>query len=98
MKKKQIPAPVDVKGRLISFRPNEWSDILYGEVVNVYFRNGADPRYPEGSRGYKNGIRKLFTCISVMLPDGRVLNMPAEQEDVKRLRMVAENQKEDYGW
>ena len=93
-----IPAPIDVKGRLISFRPTESSDILYGEVVNVYFDNGADPRYPKGTQGYKNGIRKLFTCISVLLPDGRILNMPAEQEDIKRLRMVAENQKEDYGW
>ena len=93
-----IPVPVDVKGRLISFRPTESSDILYGEVVNVYFRRGADPRYPEGSKGYKNGIRALFKCISVLLPDGRILNMPAEQEDVKNFRMVAENQKEDYGW
>ena len=93
-----IPAPIDVKGRLISFRPTESSDILYGEVVNVYFRNGADPRYPKGSQGYKNGIRALFKCISVLLPDGRILNMPAEQQDIKDLRMVAENQKEDYGW
>ena len=95
---KNIPAPIDVKGRLISFRPNERSDILYGEVVDVYFDRGADPRYPKGSQGYKNGIRKLFTKISVLLADGRILNMPAEQEDIKRLRMVAENQKEDYGW
>jgi len=95
---KNIPAPIDVKGRLISFRPNERSDILYGEVVDVYFDKGADPRYPKGSQGYKNGIRKLFTKISVLLADGRILNMPAEQEDIKRLRMVAENQKEDYGW
>ena len=93
-----IPAPIDVKGRLISFRPTESSDILYGEVVNVYYRNGADPRYPKGSQGYKNGIRALFKCISVLLPDGRILNMPAEQQDIKDLRMVAENQKEDYGW
>jgi len=96
--KKKIPAPVDVKGRHISFRPSPSSDILFGEVVDVYLRPGPDPRYPEGSRGYKNGIRKLFTKISVLLPDGRVLNMPAEQEDVKRLRMVAENQKEDMTW
>jgi len=95
---KNIPAPIDVKGRLISFRPNERSDILYGEVVDVYFDKGADPRYPKGSQGYKNGIRKLFTKISVLLADGRILNMPAEQEDIKRLRMVAENQKDDYGW
>ena len=93
-----IPAPIDVKGRLISFRPNESSDIMHGEVVDVYFRAGEDPRYPKGSQGYKNGIRKLFKKISVLLPDGRVLNMNAEQEDIKRLRMVAENQKEDYGW
>ena len=93
-----IPAPIDVKGRLISFRPTESSDVLYGEVVDVYFRRGEDRRYPKGSKGYKNGIRALFKCISVLLPDGRILNMPAEQEDVKNLRMVAENQKEDYGW
>ena len=93
-----IPEAIDVKGRHISFRPNENSDILFGEVVDVYFRYGADPRYPKGSRGYKNGIRKLFKKIGVLLPDGRILNMPAEQEDIKDLRMVAENQKEDYGW
>ncbi len=94
----KIPEPIDVKGRLISFRPTEGSDILYGEVIDVYFRNGADPRYPKGSQGYKNGIRALFKKITVLLADGRVLNMPAEQEDIRRLRMVAENQKEDYGW
>ena len=93
-----IPESIDVKGRLISFRPTETSDILYGEVIDVYFRNGADHRYPKGSQGYKNGIRALFKKITVLLADGRVLNMPAEQEDIKRLRMVAENQKEDYGW
>jgi len=93
-----IPVPVDVKGRLISFRPTESSDIIYGEVVDVYFRRGEDPRYPKGSKGYKNGIRALFKKISVLLPDGRLLNMPAEQQDIKDLRMVAENQKEDYGW
>lgn len=94
----KIPESIDVKGRLISFRPNEKSDIMIGEVVNVYFRYGADPRYPKGSQGYKNGIRKLFKKISVLLADGRILNMPAEQEDIRDLRMVAENQKEDYGW
>ena len=93
-----IPATVDVKGRMVSFRPTESSDIITGEVVDVYFRPGADPRYPKGSQGYKNGIRKLFKKMSVLLPDGRVLNMSAEQEDIKGLRMVAENQKEDYGW
>lgn len=93
-----IGTPIDVKGRQISFRPTESSDIISGEVVDVYFKYGADPRYPKGSKGYKNGIRKLFKKISVLLPDGRVLNMPAEQEDVKDFRMMALNQKEDYGW
>lgn len=93
-----IGIPIDVKGRQISFRPTESSDIISGEVVDVYFKYGADPRYPKGSKGYKNGIRKLFKKISVLLPDGRVLNMPAEQEDVKDFRMMALNQKEDYGW
>ena len=93
-----IGTPIDVKGRQISFRPTESSDIISGEVVDVYFRRGEDPRYPKGSQGYKNGIRKLFKKISVLLPDGRVLNMNAEQEDVKKFRMVAVNQKEDYGW
>ena len=94
----RIPVPIDVKGRQISFRPTGSSDIISGEVVDVYFRRGEDPRYPKGSQGYKNGIRKLFKKISVVLPDGRILNMGAEQEDIKNLRMVAENQKEDYGW
>ena len=98
MKKKKILPPVDVKGRLISFRPTQSSDIISGEVVDVYFRHGEDPRYPKGTDGYKNGIRKLFKKISVLLPDGRLLNMPAEQEDVKNFRMLAVNQKEDYGW
>ena len=70
-----IGIPIDVKGRLISFRPTESSDIISGEVIDVYFRRGADPRYPEGSQGYKNGIRKLFKKISILLPDGRILNM-----------------------
>jgi len=93
-----IGTPIDVKGRQISFRPTESSDIISGEVVDVYFKYGADPRYPKGSKGYKNGMRKLFKKISVLLPDGRVLNMPAEQNDIKDFRMIAINQKEDYGW
>lgn len=96
MKKKKIPAPVDVVGRLISFRPTPNSDILYGEVVKVWFDIGADERYPKGSQGYKNGIRGLYKKIGVLLPDGRIINMRAEQEDVKKHRMVAENLKEEW--
>ena len=43
-------------------------------------------------------MRQSTKKITVVLADGRVLNMPAEQEDVKRYRMVAENQKEDMTW
>ena len=95
---KNIPVPIDVKGRQISFRPSESSDILFGEVVDVFYRPGIHPKHPKGSQGYKNGMRQSSKKITVVLADGRVLNMPAEQEDVKRYRMVAENQKEDMTW
>ena len=85
-----IPAPIDVIGRKISFRPTESSDILTGEVVRV----GFQWPYPKD----ENGNRKLKKQISVLLPDGRILNMNAEQEDIRNYRMVAENLKEDYGW
>ena len=93
---RNIPVPVDQVGRTISFRPTTASDILVGDVTRVWFDIGADPRYPKDSKGYKNGIRKLFKKITVELPDGRTLNMPCEQEDVKALRMVAENSMTDH--
>ena len=86
----KIPAPVDVVGRTISFRPTETSDILSGEVVRVGFQYP----YPKD----KNGLPQLLKQISVLLPDGRVINMNSEPEDVRKYRMVAENQKEDAGW
>ena len=94
--RRNIPAPVDQVGRTISFRPTPSSDILIGDVVKVWVEPGPDPRYPKGSQGYKNGIRALFTKIRVELPDGRLLNMPCEQEDVAKYRMVAENQLTDH--
>ena len=84
-----IPLPVDELGRRVSFRPSPSSHILEGEVVKVYFRRGEDPRYPKGSKGYKNGIRKLFKRISILLPDGRILNMSGEQEDIRQYEIVA---------
>ena len=77
----QAPAPVDVVGRIISFRPTPSSDILLGEVIKVWYDIVPHPTQ----------YRKLNTMIRVELPDGRQLNMRAEQEDVKRYRMVAEN-------
>jgi hypothetical protein len=93
---KTIPVPVDQVGRTISFRPTPSSDILIGDVTRVWFVMGEDSRYPKGSKGYQNGMRQLFKKIAVELPDGRTLNMPCEHEDVKSLRMVAENSMTDH--
>ena len=93
---KTIPAPVDVVGRLVSFRPSHASDILLGEVVDVRYESGADPRYPKGSQGYDNGIRKLFPKITVMLPDDRAINMSCDKEGIEKYRIIAENQNEDH--
>ena len=87
--KMSIPMCVDVPGRRVSFRPSKVSHLLEGEVVKVYFKMGEDPRYPKGSKGYKNGIRKLYKRLSILLPDGRILNMSGEQEDIRALEIVA---------
>jgi len=86
----KIPAPIDVVGQTISFRPTESSDVLKGEVVST----GFQWPYPKG----KDGQRQLLRKITVMLPDGRIINMNAEREDIKRYRMVAENQKATMTW
>ena len=83
------PLPVDVIGRRVSFRPSPSSHILEGEIVKVYFKMGVDPRYPKGSLGYKNGMRQLYKKLSIILPDGRILNMSGEHEDIKRQEIVA---------
>ena len=74
----KIPAPIDVVGRTITFRPTESSDILMGEVVDV----GFQWPYPKD----KNGLPQLLKQISVLIPDGRVINMKAEPHDIKRYR------------
>lgn len=92
--KKSIPVPVDVPGRNVSFRPTKSSHIMKGEVVKVFFKMGADPRYPKGSLGYKNGMRKLFKKMTVILPDGRLLNIPAEQDELRSISMVVDGSPE----
>ena len=87
---KKIPAPIDVVGQTISFRPTPNSDILSGEVV----KSGFQWPYPKD----KNGQRQLLRKITVVLPDGRIINMNAEREDIKRYQMVAENQKATMTW
>ena len=79
--------PVDVVGRTVSFRPSPSSDVLYGEVVHV----GFQWPYPKD----KNGLRYLKKQISIMLADGRVLNMSATPEDIEKYRIVAENEKQE---
>ena len=79
--KKQIPAPVDVPGRKVSWSPNAHSDRLYGEVVHVELRPEPHPKY----------YRVLKTFIHVMIPDGRTFVMSGEVEDLKKIGMIAEN-------
>jgi hypothetical protein len=93
-----IPVPVDVVGRTVSFRPTASSSMLQGEVADVYFRMGVDPRYPKGSKGYNNGMRQLYKRMSVVLPDGRIFNLNAEHEDIKKMEMVADNSNHDHIW
>lgn len=83
--KKQIPAPVDVVGRKVSWAPNTQSDRLYGEVVHVELRPFKHPKY----------YRVLKTFIHVMIPDGRTFVMSGEVEDLKKIGMIAETTSEE---
>lgn len=85
-----IPTSVDTIGKNVSWRHSVGAQRLYGEIVGVKYRCGPDPRYPKGSRGYKNGIRKLYKVLSIMLADGRVLKVSGEHEDLKKMGMVPE--------
>ena len=90
-KKKEIPAPVDVPGRKVSWKPSPYSDRMYGEVVHVGFRwpYPKDPKYPSGN------VRMLKKVISVAIPDGRIFKMSGEHEDLKKIGMIAESSSED---
>ena len=85
-----IPVPIDVVGRTVSFRPSASSPRLEGEVIKV----GFQWPYPKD----KNGMRVLRKQVSILLPDGRTLKMNAEQEDIKRMEMVAENSNHEHIW
>lgn len=84
-KKKVILPPVDVPGRKVSWKPNSWSDKLYGEVIAVKLRSEPHPKY----------YRVLKTVIHVLIPDGRIFKLDAEPEDLKKIGMVAETLNED---
>ena len=83
--RKNIPLSVDIVGRMVSFRPNPNSDILFGEVVKVKMdlRIPENPEYPHS--------REYHKTISVELGDGRILSMSGDHEDLKKIRMVAES-------
>lgn len=86
---------LDVPGRKVRWRPSGVHEYLSGEVLKVWYDIGADPRYPKGSRGYKNGIRALFTKMSVQIGDGRIFVMSAEHEDLKKIKMMADGGGDD---
>lgn len=86
---------VDVPGRMVRWRPDGVHEYLSGEVLKVWYEMGADPRYPKGSRGYKNGIRALFRKMKVETGDGRVFRLSAEHEDLKAINMIAESGGDD---
>lgn len=87
--RKQIPAPVDVVGRKVSWSPSEKSDRLYGEVVAVKYKPHPHPKYPNTAN------RILKTVLHVMIPDGRVFKMSGEIEDLKKIGMIAETTSEE---
>lgn len=80
-KKKVIPAPVDVVGRRVCWKPTPTSDILYGEVLSVYLTHAQCPKYEHG--------RILKKTIKVIIPDGRVFTMSGEHEHLKKIGMAA---------
>lgn len=83
--RKVIPQSVDVIGKMVSFRPNPNSDILFGEVVKVRMDLviPKNPEYPH--------TRVYHKTISVELGDGRILNMSGDHQDLKKIRMVVES-------
>ena len=83
--RKNIPPSVDVPGKMVSFRPNPNSDILFGEVIGVRMdlRIPENPEYPHS--------REYHKTLTVELGDGRILNMSGDHEDLKKIRMIAES-------
>ena len=81
---KNIPPPLDVIGRNICFRLNKNGIFLNGEVIKVWFEHAQHPDYP----GKQN--RVLRKKLKVVLPDGRVLRISGEHEDLKRMDAIAE--------
>jgi hypothetical protein len=80
---KKIPACVDVPGRVVSW-VTESGSRLYGETVKAYL----EPYKPKNALYDKQ--RFLRKRIVVIGNDGRMFDLAAEQDDLKRMKMVAE--------
>lgn len=83
--KKNIPPPVDVKGRKVSWQPSVSSHRLYGEVLNVSKRPAPHPKYPNTT------CRVLKTVLHIVIPDGRVFQISGDHEYLKKIDMIAES-------
>ena len=78
-KKKIIPAPVDIPGRRVSWKPSSWSDILYGEVLSVHMRLAQCPKYEHA--------RVMKKVLKVIIPDGRIFTLSGEHENLQKIGM-----------
>lgn len=86
---KTIPSPCDEVGKKVSWKPNEYSQRLYGEVVKVYYDIGPDPRYPN------TDLRALFRKLKIKTADDRVFTVSGEHEDIKKMGMVVDGESRD---
>lgn len=85
---KRIPAPVDQVGKNVSWRPNAYSQRMYGQVIKVWYDIGAHPEYPNTDN------RALFRKLRIKTADDREFTVSGEHEDLKKMGMVAEGESE----
>lgn len=81
-KNKKIPACVDVPGRTVSWIQN--GSRMYGETVKSYVQmyKPEKPLYDKQ--------RFMRSRIVVITNDGRFFDLDASQENLKKIKMVAE--------
>lgn len=80
-KKKIIPAPVDVKGKSVTWVGDDGFR-YFGTVQKVFFRHAPHDKYPDSC------LRKLVKFMTIHMPDDRVLTVSADHYDLKRMKMV----------
>ena len=81
--KKKIPACVDVPGRKVTWLTESGSR-MYGETIKCYLESipAKKPAYPKQ--------RELTRRIIVVANDGRIFDIAADQDNLKKIKMVAE--------